>query len=89
MSDRWGGRRAQTWTAAVLDKYGRTCWLQLPGCTHVATTGDHIVSRKENPALQYDVDNGRPACLPCNQRRSAGRADTASLVIDNRGFFES
>ena len=86
---KWGGRAATAWTAAVLDRHGRVCWLKLPGCTVVATTGDHIVPRSVAPDLQYDVDNGRPACLSCNQRRSVAPADTASLVVDNRGFFES
>lgn len=86
----WGGRRAAAWTAAVLDRHGRVCWLNLPGCTTVATTGDHIIPRSVQPELQYDVDNGRPACASCNRRRGATPADVSSLVVDDRSwFFES
>lgn len=93
MADRWGGARAQAWTAAVLDAH-RTpdgavwCWLKLPGCLGHATTGDHVVPRSVAPELQYDVANGKPACQPCNRKRAASPASTASLVIDHRRFFE-
>lgn len=71
----------------MLETHGRTCWLQLPGCTVVATTGDHVIPRSVQPELQYDVDNGRPACLSCNQRRGASPADQSSLIVDERGWF--
>jgi len=85
MSNKWGGRRAAAWTAAVLEEYGRRCWLGLPGCTITATTGDHVIPRSVNPALQYDVSNGRPACLSCNRRRGAGDAPTT--MVDTRSYF--
>ena len=91
----WGGRRAATWSADVLDTYGRSCWLQLPGCTGYATTADHLLTRSERPDLAYVVANGRPACLHCNSARNdtplhlldtiGGRART---TIDASGFFE-
>ncbi len=85
---KWGGRKAQAWTAAVLREKGKVCWLRLPGCTVVATTGDHVIPRSERPDLQYDVANGRPACLPCNQRR--GRRPAASRpAVDARPLFDS
>lgn len=68
---RWGGRRAQEWTAAVLAEYGTLCALNLPGCTKVATTADHIVPRSLGGPL-YDVTNGRPACRTCNSKRGNG-----------------
>lgn len=82
---RWGGRAARRWTAAVLERYGTRCWLQLPGCTLTATTGDHVIPRARAPHLAYDVSNGRPACASCNRRRGVG--DAPSTVIDNRSEF--
>lgn len=85
---KWGGHRAQAWTAAVLARYGTTCHLHLEGCTRLATTGDHIEPRSRRPDLQYVIDNGRPACLHCNQLRST--APIAQLVVvDARNFFEN
>lgn len=97
----WGGRKAQAWSAAVLAAHvgpagePPVCWLQLPGCTQVATTGDHIVTRQDRPDLKYVVENGRPACLSCNSRRQGtpvhrlhligGRA---SATIDTSEFFD-
>lgn len=66
---RWGGRRAQRWTAAVLATYGQRCALNYDGCTLVATEGDHIVPRSVDLSRQYDVTNGRPACRHCNAER--------------------
>jgi 5-methylcytosine-specific restriction endonuclease McrA len=85
---KWGGRRAQEWKAAVLARYGHVCHLQLRGCTRVATQADHVIPRSVRLDLQYDVDNGRPACEPCNKRRKAKPLD-ARPVVDNRQFFES
>lgn len=71
----WGGRRAAAWSRAVLAAHTGPggepprCWLQLDGCTGVATTGDHLVPRKDRPELAYVVQNGRPACLSCNSKR--------------------
>lgn len=98
----WGGRRAVAWRAAVLLAHtgpngeAPTCWLQLPCCTGVATTADHIVPRKDRPDLAYVVANGRPACLPCNSTRQGtpvhrlhhigGRA---SATVNQSSFFDS
>ena len=95
MAERWGGRRAQAWTAAVLAEYGDSCWLQLPGCTQLATTGDHIYPRSTHPQLQYLVANGRPACMSCNRKRQdtphhviiAARVHAAEL--DAAAFFDA
>ena len=83
---RWGGRAAQAWTAAVLDRYGRVCHLNLEGCTTIATTGDHLKPRSTHPDLELDVTNGRPACLHCNTKRNA--APLPLVVVDDRAFFE-
>lgn len=85
---KWGGRRAQAWSRDVLARKGRVCTLRLPGCTDVATTGDHIIPRSVRPDLQFDPDNGRPSCLHCNSSRNDGRRDAAT-VVDARNFFES
>ena len=86
---KWGGAKAQAWTAAVLARYGRVCALAYPGvCTGVATEGDHIVPRSVDLSRQYDVTNGRPACRSCNALRGDGSRDPAPLV-DARNFFES
>lgn len=82
---KWGGRRAQAWTADVLDRYGRVCHLQLEGCKRVATTGDHLVPRSIDESRQYDVTNGRPACLPCNLRRQAD--PIAPVIVDALGLL--
>jgi hypothetical protein len=42
---RWGGRRAQSYTAAVLAEWGTTCWLGYEGCTLIATTADHVLPK--------------------------------------------
>lgn len=85
---KWGGRRAQAWTAAVLARYGTVCHLQMDGCTQVATQGDHLVPRSVDESLQYDVTNGRPACASCNFRRKA-KPLTPRRIVDARTFFES
>lgn len=97
----WGGRKAQAWSAAVLAMYAGedgsppTCWLQLPGCTQVATTGDHVLPRQNRPDLKYDVMNGRPACLSCNSARKGTPIHRLHLLggrspvtIDASAFFD-
>jgi hypothetical protein len=85
---KWGGRKAQAWKRAVLAEHGTRCALRLPGCLGHAATADHIVPRSVDLSLQYDVGNGRPACLPCNVRRS-NTPDAARLRVDARSFFEN
>lgn len=85
---KWGGSKARAWSAAVLREYGRVCVLRRPGCTIVATTGDHIIPRSVRPDLQYDVTNGQPACGHCNSSRKATPAAPRPFV-DDRRFFES
>lgn len=83
---KWGGRRAAQWTAAVLARGGDRCMLQLDdGCTQVATTGDHIIPRSVDLSRQYDVTNGRPACLHCNQVRGTLTIDP--VIVDPLGLL--
>jgi 5-methylcytosine-specific restriction endonuclease McrA len=72
----------------VLNRYGRLCLLRLPGCTIVATTGDHVIPKSERPDLAYEVTNGRPACRPCNSRRKTLPWPRVA-VVDEAAFFES
>ncbi len=61
------GQATQKLTAAVLAFYGYQCWLELPGCTGLATTKDHVV-----PVAHGGTDameNFRPACGSCNSKR--------------------
>lgn len=82
---KWGGRRAQAWSRDVLARKGRRCAVQLEGCTQVATTADHIVPRSVDESLQYDVDNGRPACLRCNVRRMTTPVEP--VIVDALGLL--
>src|SRR5688572_7567759 len=85
----WGGRKAQAWTRQVLETYGLRCWLQLEGCTQLATTGDHVIPRERAPWLQYVVANGRPACLHCNSARGDRDAPKALTSVDATEFFDT
>lgn len=98
----WGGRRAVAWRRAVLAAYtgpngeAPRCWLQLPCCLGVATTGDHVIPRQDRPDLAYVVANGRPACLPCNSTRQGTPVHRLHLIggreaatVDASRFFDS
>lgn len=61
------GAASQRLTALVLEVYGRRCWLDLPGCTRVATTKDHVIPAAHGGS--DDMENLRPACQPCNSKR--------------------
>jgi 5-methylcytosine-specific restriction endonuclease McrA len=85
----WGSTAAdQAWTAAVLDRYGRRCALRLVGCTGAATTADHIVPRSVDASLSHVVENGQPACRPCNSKRGATPLGLV-VAVDDRAFFEN
>ena len=43
------------------------CELRLPGCTFLATQGDHITPREQGG--KATAANTRSACAPCNIRR--------------------
>jgi hypothetical protein len=98
----WGGRRSVAWRLAVLAAHTGPngeppqCWLKLPGCTGLATTGDHVLPRKDRPDLAYSVPNGRPACLHCNSTRGGTPIHRLHLIggtsagtVDATEFFDS
>jgi 5-methylcytosine-specific restriction endonuclease McrA len=51
--------------ADVLARDGYRCQLNLPRCTGLATTVDHIIARHHGGPL-LDPANLRAACRPCN-----------------------
>jgi 5-methylcytosine-specific restriction endonuclease McrA len=54
----------------ILDRDGRTCQLQYPGCTGRATHVDHVTPRRYGGTDH--PDNLRAACARCNLRRGDG-----------------
>lgn len=46
-----------------------SCWLRLPGCTVVSTTGDHVIPVTEQPELALVRSNVHGACRSCNEKR--------------------
>ena len=54
-------------SAEVVARYGNDCWLDMPGCTKVGDTSDHIVPHVfGGPTI---VKNLRRACRHCNGLR--------------------
>lgn len=51
----------------MLETYGRVCHLQLPDCTLIATTKDHLIPLAHGGT--DDLENFRPACHSCNSKR--------------------
>ncbi|KAB7789452.1 HNH endonuclease [Bifidobacterium cebidarum] len=51
----------------VIETYGNTCWLGLPGCTQVGAEDDHIVPYSHGG--RDTVANIRRACKHCNSSR--------------------
>jgi hypothetical protein len=95
--DGYGGRRAQTWVAQVLDSYGLRCHLcscdpdQAP-----ADSADHLQTRQDRPDLMYVVSNGRPVhhrrCAVCGQACNIARRAkrlTSTQPVDALPFFEA
>lgn len=79
----WGGRKAQEYTARVLEEYGTICRLcGLDG----ADTADHIVPRSKGGDL-YDITNGRPAHGSCNYSR--GNRDVTVNIETGLDFFKT
>lgn len=52
---------------AAYEQWGRSCWLQLPGCTGIGDTLDHIVPVAAGG--KTTVANLRPCCKHCNSAR--------------------
>lgn len=66
--------------------YSSTRWVKLrraflaehptcngPGCTALAHHVDHILERKARPDLAHEWDNLQGLCVPCHNRKRAGR----------------
>lgn len=73
MTDPWSSvpsRRRAELRRETFARYGRVCWLQLPGCTVLATEPDHVIPASRGGL--HSVENLRPACRSCNASRQAG-----------------
>jgi 5-methylcytosine-specific restriction endonuclease McrA len=46
-----------------------TCRLQLPGCTRLSETADHIIPVSVRPDLALVRSNCQGACQSCNRKR--------------------
>lgn len=90
--------------ARVLEPDARTglpplCELRLPGCTHYATTADHVFERVDGERLPDELGGRllRPACAHCNSarrgQRTPDRAESSqappdrTIVDDDDGWF--
>lgn len=64
-------RSTQAWRrlAKQVIREEPVCWLQLPGCTKISTTADHIIPLIIAPQLALMRSNCRGACKRCNYRR--------------------
>lgn len=83
--ERWGGRKAQRFTALCLSTYGRVCWnCGLPG----ADTADHVIPRSTGGAV-YNLDNLAPSHARCNKARG-NRPRIAPVIPIESGmaYFE-
>jgi len=57
------------WRAQVLAREP-FCRYREPGCSHISTVADHIVSMREGGA-PLDLDNGAGCCVSCHARKSS------------------
>lgn len=62
----------------VINRDGGRCQLQLVGCTHRATTADHIVSPRRG-GTDHEM-NLRAACTSCNEARRRQQARDGRAV---------
>jgi hypothetical protein len=81
MGNNRGGRANSAMTRLVLETYGTRCWLQLKGCTGIATTKDHVIPYSHGG--DDSLENFRPACRSCNSKRQnkAVQGYGASVVV--------
>ena len=66
-------RQTRAWTR-LRDQVVReepTCWLQLPVCTGLSQTADHLAPVSERPELALVRSNLRGICHRCNMARKA------------------
>jgi 5-methylcytosine-specific restriction protein A len=77
-----GGRTRTTtpehreWAAAVLERDGRACRLQRPGCIGYANEADHITPVSEH-GPEFDLANGQAVCRPCHAKKSSEEGNRA------------
>lgn len=67
MASKRGGRASTSLTRKVLETYGTTCHLRMPGCLGHATTKDHLIPYSHGG--EDTLENLRPACKRCNSKR--------------------
>lgn len=67
-----GSTRAWRLLRAKVLREEPTCRIRGPGCTHTATTVDHIHPRSLRPDLAMNRRNLRGACAHCNYSRGNG-----------------
>lgn len=67
----------------VLARDGHACRLKLDGCTHVATTVDHLVPWM--PGAQVTDDQLVAACAHCNQ--SAGSPERRNPSVERPAWL--
>jgi 5-methylcytosine-specific restriction endonuclease McrA len=69
MSDdpRYSSGQWQSLRKLILERDRYVCQIRAPGCRHLATQCDHIVSPLEDGSF-WDPVNLRASCLPCNVR---------------------
>lgn len=57
-----------------------TCYLQIHEWCPIqlninSITLDHVVSRSRDPSLRYNLENLRPACIYCNEKKGSRSLD--------------
>ena len=66
-----------------------SCWLQLPGCTHIADEVDHVIPYSQAPDLDMVRSNLRGVCRSCNRKRgNASARDVAPRRPAALRFFD-
>lgn len=58
------------------------CWLRLARCTHLSTTGDHVIPVTVRPELALVRSNVRGACANCNDDRGSLPIEALRLGSD-------
>jgi hypothetical protein len=69
----YGSKAWKDAVKAAIARAGGKCELRLPGCTLIATEGDHVRAPRAGGAW-FDLGNIRAACRHCNASRGAAEA---------------
>jgi len=75
----YNDRRWKIIRHAALVRDGYQCQLRLPGCTSVATQGDHIIGLEDN-GQPFQLNNVQAACGHCNVSKENNRR--AGITIE-------